>query len=223
MRRTYVEDEDDVPDIIPDGATLRVPLLLHDNARRLADHQPGYRGVTDAAVRAERARWIKQISDAWRMDARRKKPPDDDDDDDDELNNNNDRRRRGAADARAAATASYHQMCARLRDSWRMNPGVARAEPRIVGAGPKSMVVDPDNGGEPDASTQLLRGAPASADDPGARMRRHLATESTAGAQAKRDAVWEQYRRSLDYRTRGQTNPANATAIEAQRERWLGK
>jgi hypothetical protein len=105
-----------------------------------------------------------------------------------------------------------------------MNPGTARAEPAIIGAGNKSFVVEPRraNGGEPDASTQLLRGAP-DPDDPGARMRRHLATESTAAAQAKRNAVWEQYRRSLDYRTRGQTNPANATAIEQQREKWLGK
>ena len=103
-------------------------------------------------------------------------------------------------------------MCARLRDSWRMNPGIARAEPAIIGAGNKSFVVEPRaNGGEPDASTQLLgRGAPASADDPAARMRRHL----YAGAQAKRDRIYANYVRSIDYRTRGQTTPANATAVE---------
>src|SRR6516165_5286139 len=103
MRRTYVEDEDDVPDIIPDGATLRVPLYLHDAARRFQGHQPGYRGTKDAAVRDAREQMIRRAENAWRMDARRKKPDDDEDDDED---NSNDHSRRGAADARGA----YYQM-----------------------------------------------------------------------------------------------------------------
>jgi hypothetical protein len=198
---------------VPPGTTVRTPMLLQDS-RRFADHQPGYRGVTDAAVRSQRARWIKQMTDAWRTDARRKPPPDDDDDDDDdEPDINNDRLRRSAADARGA----YYQMVQKLRDAWRMSPGVARAERSIVGAGPRSMVVERSgktaNGGEPDAATQLLRG-PTPERRP---------AESHASIEARRTAQWNTYRANLENAWRGQTNPSAATAIEQQREKWLGK
>jgi hypothetical protein len=206
-RDAYVDLDDD--DIVPDGGVVHVPLLLHD-ARRLADHQPGYR-LRDAAQRdaVQRARsvWIKQMTDAWKTDARRRRDDDDDGDDDEPDNHdNNDRRsrRKVAADARAATKASYYQMVRRLQDAWRT----------------------PRDGAEPDVAEKLIRPAPDPS-DPRAIMRGHLATESTAGAQAKRDRIYADYVRSIDYRTRfsgGQSDPAaRANAVERRLEEERGR
>jgi hypothetical protein len=55
-------------------------------------------------------------------------------------------------------------------------------------------------------------------------IRRHLATETNAAAQAKRDAVWEQYRNDLGNAWRqGRTDPSRADEIERQRQRWTAE
>jgi hypothetical protein len=74
---------------------------------------------------------------------------------------------RSTADTRAAATAEYYRMCARLRDAWRT---------------PVGDFAEPDMGTRPE-DLEL--------------MRRHLRTESSAGAQARRDRAWTRYRDDL--------------------------
>jgi hypothetical protein len=235
MRRTYYVDEDDVPDIIPPGSTLRVPLRLHDaRARRLTDHQPGYR-VGDAAdrraVRVARQDMIDRATSAWRTDARRKKPDDDDE------NNNNDRRR-GAADARTAARDAYVR---RLTSAWKtpqrdMNPHGGLTCPKCHGAGkvdgrecprcdgegyiedyPAGKQWEPKDRGAPDPGIASSRpfNQPDNSSSPET-MRRYL--------QGERDAAWARYRDNLSTAWRqGRTDPAAASKIEAERERWLGK
>jgi hypothetical protein len=70
-------------------------------------------------------------------------------------------------DARAAATASYRAMCARLQHSWRSPPNASRDAPQ------------PDNS------------------SPAAVMRRHLRTDSDHENQAHRDRAWADYRDRL--------------------------
>jgi hypothetical protein len=140
-RRHHLDDDDDIADtdIIADGGSVRVPLYLCDSVQRAVldayGRRTGYARLTDAAQvkmrREARDTMIKRAENAWRLDARRKKNRDDDDDDDDDYNETDPDKigqsalsvrtdARSISDARAAATASYHQMCARLRDAWRM-------------------------------------------------------------------------------------------------------
>ena len=52
-------------------------------------------------------------------------------------------------------------------------------------------------------------------------MRGHLATESSAEAQAKRDRIWQKYRDELGQAWRmGRTDPDEAGRIERQGEQW---
>jgi hypothetical protein len=96
-------------------------------------------------------------------------------------------------DARQAARDARDQYVRRLSDSWRMPARDQQGER------------EPDN--DPD--------------DPGARMRSHLQTESSVEAQAKRDRIWAQYRDQLGQAWRmGRTNPQAATAIERQRRTY---
>jgi hypothetical protein len=73
MRRNKTKDDadiDDARDVIPDGGSVRVPVLFMD----AAGHRSGYVNVTSPAIedarreaRESRQRWIKQMCDAWRM------------------------------------------------------------------------------------------------------------------------------------------------------------
>src|SRR6516165_3982020 len=100
MRYDLDDDSDENnPEIVPDGGSVRTPLFLVDAVRfedgeprftratagaDLSNHQPGYR-VSDAAsksanltdldalrdaARSARSAWIRKISDAWRTPAR---------------------------------------------------------------------------------------------------------------------------------------------------------
>ena len=91
--------------------------------------------------------------------------------------------------------------------------------------------------GEPNATEQLLARHLRGPDDDGApdpgdirAVERRRLTERGAEAQRERDRIqrerdriWEDYRRRISsaWQT-GQTNPARATAIEQQAERWRG-
>jgi hypothetical protein len=135
--------------VVPDGRGLSVPLLLADSPHRvkgwaaplttdeialLDAHRSGFRTVSHVGddhqakagaeiardgARSARDAWLKQISDAWRMDARkRKSDPDEDDPDDPDEDDTNDRSgslmdiRRPAIRARASWVRS-------LSDQWR--------------------------------------------------------------------------------------------------------
>jgi hypothetical protein len=283
MRRqtdAYVDDDD----IVPDGGSVRRPMLLMDG-RRFAvafdaeNHQPHYGRPTGAVhdariVRtAARAAYLRRLTDAWRAPGRDANPgggftcpechgtgidPDDDSNTDRcdrcggtgyiEAPNNsssaqrNDpghypdpRLRTDAAvrDARAAATASYHAMCARLRDAWRTPiRDAAQPDNSSSNAEWRRHVRNIPDPGDPNENLvrrrlemktggALRHGATG---DPNAELvRSHLTTESTAAAQAERDRVWEDYRQRLStaWQTR-QTNPRAASAIERQGEQWRG-
>ena len=215
-----VTDDDE----LEDGRTVRVPLVVMD--ADLSHHRPGFRVSDEAsksssladldaardAARSARDAWIKQTTDAWRMDAKRKKPPPDDDDDDGAAKKGSRRlspdRSGDTADARQAARDAYDAMCSRLTNAWRTPvrdapepdsgtppeelmrrhtfdpdadvqarrdrahadyvtrttnawrnpPGVTPQQTAIVGAGPKSMVVEPARGRtDPDRAGEVER------------------------------------------------------------------
>jgi hypothetical protein len=179
-------------------AAAHQPGYRTDDARYLAAYRrycadaalPSER-VSDADARAAardaRDAMIERATTAWcdPVDARRKKPPDDDDNDDDDDDNGRSRRS-SASDTRAAATAEYHRMCARLRDSWRSGPTDA---------------AQPDTGSSPAEWYRHQHPDPhageADPGDPATTLRRHLSTESGAEAQAKKDRAWQEYRNRL--------------------------
>jgi hypothetical protein len=221
MRDAYVDDDDEVRD----GVRVRLNLMDADPVQRAIaldarNHRPGFRRANDAAraaVRSARSTWIKQLNDAWKtsqLDARRRRKDDDDDEDDgDDYNETDpdeigqsavDGRRRpmlSVSDARQLSGRAYLRMVERLQSAWRMPSRDAA---------------------EPDAATQLVRPAPPP-DDPSVVMRCHLRTEEDDIAQARRDAAWQEYRNRLSTAWQpGQTDPGRA-AVEAQREKWLGK
>jgi hypothetical protein len=252
-RDAYLDDE-----IVPDGGSVRRPMLLMDG-RRFAvafdaeNHVPHYARPTGAVHDARKLRtaarnaYLRRLTDAWRTPGYDANAgggftcpechgtgidPDDDSDTDrcDECggrgyieapNNSSSAQRNdpgsfypdprlrsdaAVRDARAAATDSYHAMCARLRDAWRTQDAP-----------------QPDNS----SSNAQFRRHMASVPDPGDPnenlIRRHLSTEPDAAAQRERDRVWEDYRQRLStaWQT-GQTNPRAASAIERQGERWRG-
>jgi hypothetical protein len=206
MRRRQRDDDD----VMPDGHSLRVPMVMMDSAR-------GHVGYTTDQLRMRkqaRDEYIARMTDAWRSpsshDARSDNgelcpmcngngyldpDPDDDNDDDD-----SDRRRRTDArsisDARAMADASYRSMVRRTERAWQFRD-----------AAELSAAVDP---GEPDAAV----------------MRRHLSGQrepDLGELQRRRDASYDQYvaRTSNAWKT-GRTDPNAATAVEQQAEspRW---
>jgi hypothetical protein len=76
-------------------------------------------------------------------------------------------------------------------------------------------------------SVRDMRGTPAIKDAPepdnssqGERLRRHLRTEESDEAQARRDASWRAY---CDQLGRAWQNPGAANAVERQRERWTAE
>jgi hypothetical protein len=102
--------------------------------------------------------------------------------------------RKSIADARKQATASWHAMCARLRDAWRTPSRDA---------------------GEPDASERLLRRHLGGGDDP------DNDDNNGNNGQARRDAAWNSYKDQLSRAwEQGRTDPSAATAIERQGEAW---
>jgi hypothetical protein len=204
MKMRDIGDEE-----VRDGESVHVRMRMMDSAR---GYRSGYVRLSDAQVAARervRAKWIKQMTDAWRMDARRKRD-DDDDDDDDEVQGasgqgRTDPRRigRSAVDARAAATASYYQMVRRLQDAWRTPIRDA---------------------GEPDAATRLLgrgNGEPDSNNAEGL-MRRHMRGDEPPDASVAAKA-WSQRNTMLENAWRGQTDPGRADELERQRksENWM--
>jgi hypothetical protein len=128
MRRNKTKDDadiDDARDVIPDGGSVRVPLLL-------TDHQPGFVSVNGAAVRdaqrmARDARdaYVQRLTSAWRTplardagepDAAeallkrhlRSEPTEPDED-----------------DAQARRDRQWAEYCDRISNAWRTNPQAA--------------------------------------------------------------------------------------------------
>jgi hypothetical protein len=90
-------------------------------------------------------------------------------------------------------------MVRRLQDAWRSPPArdAGAPDPGIASSRPWQ-------GNEPDNSSSPEE------------MRRYL--------QGKRDEAWARYRDNLSNAWKqGSTDPTAATAIETQREKWLGK
>jgi hypothetical protein len=181
MRQT----DDYLEDVVADGEVVRIPTSVMDAAAR-------------DAVRSARARWIRQMTDAWKTDARRRRRKEDDDEvegaegqnetDPDEIGQSSlsVRSRRGAADARMAARDEYIQ---RTTSAWRT---------------PIRDAAEPDSG------------------SPEGLMRRHLRGGDNPDASAAEKA-WRQRNAQLESAWRGGTDVTAAGKIEAQRERWLGK
>ena len=97
-------------------------------------------------------------------------------------------------DARSSARAAWIRQMA---DAWNQSP-----PSRDAAARPD---LDPD-------------------DDPGARMRGHLQTESNEESQRRRDAAWGAYKDQLaNAWMMGRTNPQAATAVERQRRQWTAE
>jgi hypothetical protein len=135
MRRRHDDDDDDA---LRDGESVRVPLMLCDAVTPefafggvdVSGHQPGYRHVTDAAVRdarkAARAaydEYCSRISNAWRrppraawdaadpdLGSRPEEPPPPSDD-----------------DAQARRDRAWADYCDRISNAWRANPRAATA------------------------------------------------------------------------------------------------
>jgi hypothetical protein len=241
------------PEIVPEGGSVRTPLFLVDAVRfdenrqpyfvrasdgadlNLADHQPGYRLATDAARVASstaRQEMIDKATSAFRTRRRRDDEDDEEDEEEDDRyktevegsegqNRTNPRRigvssltvrsddSRSLADARARARASYDAMCSRLRSAW-------RTPARDAGA-------QPSNSSSPEIMRRYLHGG----DEPDSNnaeglMQRRLRGDVGPDADA-RERAYAQRKADLENAWRGQTYPRRATAIEQQREKWLGK
>jgi hypothetical protein len=254
-RDAYLDLDDD---IVPDGGSVRRPMLLMDGRRFSFDaenHQPHYAHPTGAVHDARKVRtaarnaYLRRLGDAWRVPGHDANAggftcprchgtgidPDDDSDTDrcercggsgyiEAPNNSSSAQRNDAGfypddprlrsdaemrNARAAATASYHAMCARLRDAWRT---------------PVSDAPQPDNSSSNAEWRRHMRSVPDPGDPNENLMRRHLTTETNAGAQAERDRVWEEYRNRLStaWQT-GQTNPRRADVLERRLEQERGR
>jgi hypothetical protein len=162
--------DDEIDRVARDGESISIPVLMCDSLAgyrrgyvspaQLTGHQPGFVALSDAQI-AERRRardaWVRNLSDAWRGDARRKKPPDDDDEnggDDDDETNNEDRRSRSASDARAAATRSYDAMVRRLSNAWR-GPGRDAAQPDLGSTAEELMRRGTEGRTDPNAATEI--------------------------------------------------------------------
>jgi hypothetical protein len=109
--RSDVEDDDVM---VPDGGSVRVPVML-------MDHDPRFSRSTDAtaarrAARDARVAWVRSLGDAWRGPAPSRhitQPV---------------TRPTNVRDARALSNAAYREMCAKLQDAWR-TPSRDAAEP----------------------------------------------------------------------------------------------
>jgi hypothetical protein len=108
-----------------------------------------------------------------------------------------DRHRPGFRMAADAAVKDARREARRARQSWIQD--MTSAWKRTPGR---------DAGPEPDLGT------------PPELMRRHLRTEESDEAQARRDASWRAY---CDQLGRAWQNPGAANAVERQRERWTAE
>jgi hypothetical protein len=210
------------------------------DAADLADHAPGFR-TDDAAylkayakycrdaglpservsdvmgrdARAERSRWIADMTSAWKTDARKRQPdpdevPDDGDDDDvgapegsagQYLRQFRSRRKIGQtalpfethADARAGARDAREEYVKSLVDAWRTPPALTGAHP--VDA------AEPDLGSRPDDPL-----APSGVSDP------DRALNLEARVERERHRAWSDYRKRLEsaWRSPGQAGPGPA-------------
>jgi hypothetical protein len=235
MRRTrkrdaYRFDSDEVED----GGTVRVPIMMCDSPRRwpgyaspltdaqvadmLALHQPGYRtasnlsniGSLDAArdaARSARDAYVRDLNEAWRMDAKRRRKTEsneEEDPDEEEVEETDSRRTRSAADVR---TAAYDGYVKRLTEAWKpsrpVNPTAAFA--RVGFRPPARDAAEPDN-----ASSAEI-------------MRRHLRTEPDDDLQQRKDKAYADYVARISEAWRsppGGADPGAATRIERQAEQW---
>jgi hypothetical protein len=237
-RDAYVDDDDVVR---RDGESVRVPLHLMDGVQRAIAgrtldaraHQPHYARLTDEQAHARgaaRAAWIRQLGDAWKRDATPPqftcpechgtgRDPDSDSPDGrcDECGGSgyidpptNAARKQQhetfpmrrspdtslRADAAAARRSAHDAYCRRIQNAWR-------------GTEVTSKLVIAD-AAEPDASVTLLGG--------------HLSAEPAASAAALRESSYEEYKKRVaNAWQQGRTDPGRASAIEQQRERWLGR
>jgi hypothetical protein len=197
--------EDDLEEI-PDGRSVRVPMMLMDAAY----HQPGYRyrvsdddKLSDARRGALEARdaMIERATKAWRTRRRR-------DDEEEEVlgaegQNKTDPNRIGASalDARAATNASYREMCDRISSAWRTPISRDAAQP--------------DAGSRPEELRRYLRGDEP--DNDGA-----FGQGNIARLERKRLSQWQEYRERLASAWRspiGRTSPNAATSEGSAVER----
>jgi hypothetical protein len=232
MRRqtdAYVDDDF----MVPDGGSVKVRMALMDSVQRrvafdAANHQPGYRSVSDAAVRAAqdarnsaRARWIREMGDAWRSPQKRavdKNPgggltcP----------------RCHGAGkidgrecprcdgegfvedypagyehEPKDARSRAYFQMVQRLQDAWKD-------------------AAQPDQSSSNAEWRRHLRNVPDPG-DPNAMMRRHLRTEPDDDAQARRDRAYADYCARVSQAWKQNNPAARANSVERQRRQWTGE
>jgi hypothetical protein len=240
-------------DELQDGESTRVYVCdtFRVADADLADHRPGFRYATDAAraaVRDARQEMIDKATSAW-SNPRDANPPqftcpechgtgrdpdgDSPDDECDECGGTGsirgpnrlsssqrrdpgkypdadlkvDRRRSADAQVTDARKMAYDAYVRRISQSWKRKPARDAAEP--------------DNSSPPEVMRRFLRGGDEPDHDAPAMLRRGLRTEPDESAQAKRDRAWQQYKDRLGSAYR--TNPAAATRIEQERERYLGK
>ena len=182
----------DDDEVCEDGQSLRVPLLLCDTAR----FEP---------------RPLSWLSDLSAADLDRHRPGY-------RLSDGEASKSTNMADLDAArAQAARERWIADMCSAWKRPPT--------------------HDAGEPNATEQLLARHLRGPDDDGApdpgdirAVERRRLTERGAEAQRERDRIqrerdriWEDYRRRISsaWQT-GQTNPARATAVEQQAERWRG-
>jgi hypothetical protein len=214
--------------VVDEGGLVHVPLALADGYRRdlvdhfatdtLAVHKPGFRTATHVGddhqrkagaeilrdgARQARDTWLQQMSDAWRMDAKRKPPDDDDDDDEDDLD------REVGAD-RARAIRARRGMIDRAANAWRD----AAPQPANIAPGPRAFVEQVGsrvgNGpGIPGPGPASTLPAPTAGPAP--------ERPDPNNAQAKRDAAWRSYRDQLSTAWRGMGPSAAGPSLE-----WKG-
>jgi hypothetical protein len=226
-------------DEVRDGETVRVPLHMMDAMQRaVATHDFNARAntglknnpVQDART-AARARWIKQLSDAWRRPQRDMNPgggftcpechgtgrdPDGDSPD-------------GRCDE--CGGTGHVEQPNNNSSAQRSDPGPSPDPNLRVGQGDAATArraaydaycqrlrdawrgteklgrPNFSDAGEPDAGNQLLG--------------RHLSAEPVANARGARESSYEEYRRRLGSAwQQGRTDPGSATAIEKQAEQW---
>jgi hypothetical protein len=151
--------------VVEDQGEVRVPIMLADGPPRkwpgwvspltdaevklLDQHKSGFRTadqlsdrqlkagaeIAAAGVMGARDAWIEQMSDAWKLDARKRKSDPDEDDPDDPDSNEDDRSRdsRALADVRAPAIEARARWVRGLQDAWKKPaPSLATPSPQLT-------------------------------------------------------------------------------------------
>jgi hypothetical protein len=122
------DDDDELQDhqfdVIPDGGSVRVGMLVMDSVQRsiafdARNHQPHYATPLDHGPQhdkaAARMQWIKQTCDAWKSPAQRSMV-------DSTTPAPDARRNLNSADAQSLRNAVYDQMCQRISAAWQVRP-----------------------------------------------------------------------------------------------------